>query len=147
MKIIKSLMMAMLLVVALPMCADRDKVIAFEQLPASAQGFLKKNFPGKTPLLVTTDYDGLQKSFDVSYSDGTSVEFDAKGNWTDVECPRTGCVPKAVVPSGIKNFVAKNYPQEKIVKIDRDRLGYDVNPSNGLELEFTRHQKLKKIDN
>lgn len=146
MKIIKSLLMAMLLVVALPMCADRGKVISLEQLPASAQGFLKKNFPGETPLLVTTEYDGLAKQFDVSYSDGTNVEFDAKGNWIDVECPQTGCVPAAVVPSGIKNFINKNYPKEKVVKIERNRTGYDVDLSNGVELEFNRHQKLQKID-
>ena len=45
-----------------------------------------------------------------------------------------------------KNFINKNYPKEKVVKIERNRTGYDVDLSNGVELEFNRHQKLQKID-
>jgi predicted phosphodiesterase len=43
-------------------------------------------------------------------------------------------------------FVAKNYPDAKIIKIDRDRRDYEVSLSNRLELTFDMKFNLVEID-
>lgn len=46
-------------------------------------------------------------------------------------------VPAAIVPQQIADFVAKmNYPGQFIRKIDRDAYSWEIELSNGLEVEF-----------
>ena len=41
-----------------------------------------------------------------------------KGIWTEVNC-KYSAVPVAVVPDAIKKYVATNYPDAKMLKIER----------------------------
>ena len=66
-------------------CAD-DKPIALKDLPAAAQQFLKQYFPDVKATYAKVDNDLWGKNYDVLMADGSSVEFDKNGNWTDVSC-------------------------------------------------------------
>ena len=76
--------------------------------------------------------------------DGTKIEFSGDGNWKDVEC-RKSAVPTAIVPKQITEYVAKKYPDVKILKIDREE-NYDIELSNRLELTFDKKFRLIDID-
>ena len=56
-------------------------------------------------------------------------------------------VPAALVPQPIMAFVKKTYPDAVVTKIERDRRGYDVDLSNGLDLEFNSKFQLIDVDN
>ncbi|MBQ6202059.1 MAG: PepSY-like domain-containing protein [Prevotella sp.] len=121
--------------------ADNDRVITFEQLPAEAQTMLKSYFADKVPLVITVDWD----DYTVIYQSGEKVEFDKKGNWKDLNC-KTSAVPTALIPEQIKASVKKAFPGATIIKLVRDRRGYDVKLNNGMELEFNKKFEIVDID-
>ena len=135
------ILLAFVLTLSLPMMADDDRVITFEQLPAQAQTMLKKYFAEKVPLVVTVDMD----DYTVMYQSGEKVEFDKKGNWREINC-KTSAVPTALIPEQIKAVVRQTYPGATIIKIDRDRRGYDIKLNNGLDIEFNRNFQVVEID-
>lgn len=135
------ILLAFVLTLSLPVMADDDRVITFEQLPAQAQTMLKKYFADKVPLVVTVDMD----DYTVLHQSGEKVEFDKKGNWREINC-KTSSVPSALIPEQIKAVVKQTYPGATIIKIDRDRRGYDIKLNNGLDIEFNRNFQVVEID-
>ena len=126
--------------------ADNDKPITFEQLPAPAQTFIKQNFPNAKVAFVKMEKEFLDASYDVMFVNGDKVEFDKKGNWKDINCRRM-TVPQAAVPSKIQEFVKSNYPDAKVIKIEKDRYEYEVRLSNFWELTFDTSFNLIDMDN
>ena len=112
-----------------------DKVIGKGQLPAQAQSFLNEHFADAKISYVKHDTDFLDRAYEVMLADGTKIEFSQKGNWEEVDC-RYSEVPAAVIPVPIAKFVAENHPDARILKIERDRRGYEVKLSNRVELSF-----------
>ncbi len=139
----KNLMVLMTLIwmMCMPAMADNDRVITFDQLPAQAQQLLKAHFADKVPLVVTVDWD----DYKIMYQSGEKVEFDKKGNWKELDC-KVSHVPAALIPEQIKAAVNKTFPGALIIKLDRDRRGYDVKLNNGMELEFNKHFQIVEID-
>ena len=77
---------------------------------------------------------------------GDKLEFDKKGVWTEVNC-KYSAVPVAVVPDAIKKYVTTNYPDAKMLKIERDKYDYEVKLSNGWEIKFDMQFNVIDIDN
>lgn len=121
--------------------ADHDQVITFNQLPQAAQTLLKQYFADKVPLIVTMDWD----DYTVMYDSGEKVEFDKQGNWKDFDC-RTSHVPSALIPEQIKTHIRATFPGTTIIKLDRNRRGYEVKLNNGLEVEYNRTFQVIDID-
>jgi len=135
------ILLAFLLTMCMPMMADNDRVITFDQLPQTAQTMLKTHFADKVPLVITVDWD----DYKVMYQSGEKVEFDKKGNWKDLDC-KVSAVPTALIPEQIKTHVKATFPGTTIIKLDRDRRGYDVKLNNGLELEYNKQFQVVDID-
>ena len=135
------ILLAFLLTMCMPMMADNDRVITFDQLPQTAQTLLKTHFADKVPLVITVDWD----DYKVMYQSGEKVEFDKKGNWKDLDC-KVSAVPTALIPEQIKAHVKATFPGTTIIKLDRDRRGYDVKLNNGLELEYNKQFQVVDID-
>lgn len=138
-----------LLVCAFAVClfvkADNDKVISLSQLPATAQQIIKKNFAGKNVALVKMESGLLNKSYEVIFSNGDNIEFDNKGNWTEISC-KSSQVPASLIPSAIKNYVTQNYPDATVKSIEKDRGEYEVKLSNRLEITFNKKFQVVDID-
>ena len=134
---------ALVMSICLPLTlmADNDQVITFDRLPATAQAMLKQNFSDKVPLVITADWD----DYKVMYTSGDKVEFDKKGEWRDIEC-KTSQVPANLIPAQIAANVNATFPGTSITEIDRDRRGYSVKLSNGLELEYNRNFQVIELD-
>ena len=118
-----------------------DRVITFQQMPQAAQTFLKQHFAKKVPLVVTMDWD----DYTIIYETGEKVEFDKQGNWKEVDC-RTSRVPSALIPEQIQSNIKMSFPAASIIKIDRNRRGYEVKLNNGIEVEFNRNFQVIDID-
>lgn len=125
--------------------ADEKRAIDIGQLPAAGQEFLKTYFDGHTVAFVAEEGLLWGKEYEVRFTDGTQVEFDEKGAWKEVRV-RAGAVPDALVPQDVAGLVGRDYPQVAIRGIERDRQGWEVRLSNGLELEFDRQMRLVDID-
>ena len=55
-------------------------------------------------------------------------------------------VPGEIVPPEIARYVGQNYPKQRIVSIDKESGGYEVELSNGLDLKFNKAGQFKRID-
>ena len=105
MKNIKTMVLALAAVLMVAFSASADKYsINRNDLPATAQEFLKKHFPKGKVSMVKTDKHLLKKiDYDVKMVNGTKIEFNNKGQWTSVDC-KTREVPQSIVLKPIRNL-------------------------------------------
>ena len=121
--------------------ADHDQIITFDQMPEAAQTLLKQYFANKVPLVVTVDWD----DYTIRYESGEKVEFDKQGNWKEIDC-RSSLVPVELIPKEIKANINATFPSAIILKLDRNRRGYEVKLNNGLEVEYDPTFQVIDID-
>ena len=126
--------------------ADNTKPIQVTQMPQSAQQLIKQHFSDSKVALAKMENDSFYKSYEVIFTNGNKVEFDKKGNWTEIDCKQT-VVPTATIPTAIQKYVTTNYPNVKVLKIERDKQEYEVKLSNRVELKFDLRFNLIDIDN
>ena len=118
-------------------------VVGIQQLPAGAQEVMTKYFADKTILTILKE----RNECEVIFNNGEKIEFNKKGEWTEVSCHTTQ-VPDILIPDPIKARIKADFANSKIVKIDRSRNGkkYEVKLSNGLEVEFDKKFNIIKVD-
>lgn len=115
-------------------------------LPQTAQTMLKKHFGSQGVSMVKVDSKTFGgKEYEVILNDGTEIEFNNSGEWTEVDCGHNA-VPTGLVIKPIADFVKKNYSGAKIVHIEVKRSKYEVELNNGTELEFARDGRFLRVD-
>lgn len=115
-------------------------------LPEAAKTTLSKNFKAKVSLVKIEKNLGIVREYEVHLTDGTEVAFDSKGNWESIETAANKSVPSSLVPKPIADYIASNYKKTKIISIDKERDGYDVELNNGIDLKFDMSGKFKRFD-
>lgn len=124
----------------------QDKIITIEGLPNVAQDFIKKYYNVKDVALVEVEDELFSsKEYQVKLSDGTDLEFDSKGKWKEVDAELQG-VPQEIVPGNIREYVNKSFPNNKIVQISRSSRKYEVELTNGIDLDFDQKGNFIRID-
>ena len=126
-------------------CADNYQPITQTQLPEKAQTFLSTYFPEAKVSLVRKEIDVIELNYDVIFADGSKVEFDRKGNWTEIDC-LTHSLPAGIVPEAINKIINTHHPETKVIKIERDHREIDVKLNNRVELTFNKNLQLIDID-
>lgn len=129
----------------LPASADNDRIITEGELPAASQQFIQTYFKGVEVSYAKVDEEFFDKDYTVLFVNGAKVDFLKNGDWKEVDC-KYGEVPAGIVPKPILDCVATRFAGRKVVCIDRDRRGYDVELDNGMDLEFDRNFRLIDID-
>jgi hypothetical protein len=122
-----------------------DRPIAYEQLPTTAKQFIKTHFPEAKVALTTTEREMWGPKYEVIFTDGTKIEFLSSGEWDNIDCKYTR-VPDAVIPAAILAFVKQNHPENFITEIDKERIGYEVNLNNSIDLYFTLNGQFRGYD-
>ena len=125
--------------------ADNDKPISVNALPAKAQALIRNHFSNQKVALATIESGVISKSYDVVLRNGTKLEFNKKGNLTEIDCKR-GAVPAQLIPKAIKIYLQHNYPDQVVKKMEIKKNEYEVELENGLELTFNKHFKLIDVD-
>lgn len=123
--------------------AHAQKKIEVTELPKPAQEFLKKYFSHTTVDIAKKDAEHGEKGYEVKLKDGTEVEFWKDGSYREVDGDDKP-IPTDFIPKSIKDYVAKNYPNEKITHIDYGHKDLDVDLTNKIDLEFTKEGKFIK---
>ena len=146
-RILRILMIAICCMVSCNMVANagNDKPISVNALPAKAQTLLSQHFNGQKVMLATIESGVVSRSYDVVLQNGTKLEFDKKGNLTEVDC-KQATVPTQLIPQAIRNYLKENYPAQAVKKIEMNKNEYEVELANGLDLTFNKHFQLIDID-
>ena len=146
-RIFRILMIAICCMVSCNMAANagNDKPIAINALPVKAQTLLNNHFNSQKVMLATIESGVVSRSYDVVLQNGTKLEFDKKGNLTEINC-KQGIVPALLIPQAIKNYLKDNYAGQSVKKIEMNKNEYEVELTNGLDLTFNKHFQLIDID-
>ena len=146
-RIFRILMIAICCMVSCNMAANagNDKPISVNALPAKAQTLLNNHFNSQKVMLATIESGVVSRSYDVVLQNGKKLEFDKKGNLTEINC-KQGIVPALLIPQAIKNYLKDNYAGQSVKKIEMNKNEYEVELTNGLDLTFNKHFQLIDID-
>lgn len=125
--------------------ADDDKPVAVNDLPAESLSFIKKHFAGLKISYAKAESDFFEKSYKVVFVNGQKAEFDKNGKWEEIDC-KYSTVPQSVIPEPIKKYISEQYPGQNVIKIERDKKGYEVKLKNKLELKFNNIFQLTGMD-
>ncbi len=111
--------------------------------------FVRAYFPDTE--VIANIKDGLD--CDVTLSDYTQIGFDGnlfgKIEWDEVDCRHASlstAVPAALVPAEISNYVSRIHGSQTITKIAKDNRGWDIELSNGIEIEFDKRYNVVDFD-
>lgn len=124
----------------------QDQVISFNQLPQKGQKFINTYFSSKQVSAVILDDDYFSKDYEVILTNGTKIEFDGSGNWTEVDGKRNTIHKTGFAPDKIINYLKKSFPNTSIVKIEKNKYSYEVELSNGLDIDFDAKGNFVRID-
>ena len=126
--------------------ANAQKVnITLKELPTAAQSFISTNFPNQASSYIIKDKGMLVIEYKVILTGGVEIEFDADGNWEEIESNTP--LPATVLPETIAGYINSNYKSQDVIKLEKKRTGYEVELANGTELEFDTKGKFLRIDN
>lgn len=134
-------------ILGIGMASARDRVTTdANELPQAARTFIKKHF-AKTAINHIKIDDNIFSGdeYDVVLDNGSEIDFDSKGDWKDIDCGRNG-VPASVVLPAISNYVKSNYKNARIESISKKHNKYEVELTNGLDLEFSRSGAFMRVD-
>ena len=102
-----------------------------------------KEGAGCVVLCAKLEEDLWEKKYDVVMVNGQKLEFDKNGEWLEVDC-KYSTVPETIIPEAIRNYVKQHFPEQKVIKIERDKKEYEVKLTNKLEITFDK--KFRAID-
>ena len=111
--------------------------------------FVRVYFPDTE--VIANIKDGLD--CDVTLSDYTQIGFDGnlfgKLEWDEVDCRHASLsptVPAALVPAEITNYVNRIHGSQSVTKISKDNRGWEIELSNGIEIEFDKRFNVIDFD-
>ncbi len=116
-----------------------------EQLPVKSQEFIKNYFSDHQVNYVLTDKEFADVDYKVRFENGTEIEFNAKGEWTDVS-GKQNCIPTGFILTEITNYVNAYHKDACITDIEREFNRITIELNNKLELEFNSKGKLISYD-
>lgn len=134
-------------VITLVSC-DKEEVVTVDQIPTTANAFLNEHFSGIQVLSAVKEKDALSGTdYEVLLNNGIEVKFDKNGNWDEVEArdDRAGIPTSFILPSVVA-YVTAHYPTALINSIDKEKNGFNIELTNGLDLVFDLEGNFLRID-
>ena len=117
----------------------------FEQLPATAQEFVKTYFKDYNIQYIFCDKEFADVDYKIRFKDGTEIEFNAKGEWTDISSKQK-CIPTAFILKEITDYVDTYHKDMCITDIEREFNRITIELNDTLEIEFNSKGKLISDD-
>ena len=119
-------------------------------LPKNATDYIAKHFNGYEINFFEKDRDVLDVDYTVYVRNGKQsykLEFDKKGNVTDIESESRGlALPQSVLPANVVQYVKGAFPNAKVTEWSKDGNKQLVELNNDMELVFTAKGKFLRID-
>lgn len=125
---------------------DDDVPILANDLPQAAKTFISQYYPDTKVTSVKRDSDNSKVEYDVILANGHDLTFNASGEWTDLDAPLGQTIPDGIAPTNIVEYINQNYNGYGINEISKESYGYDVELTNGIDLEFNSQGEFIRID-
>ena len=143
----KHILIVILSLVSLTSFAQKEKKIELNELPQKAQVFIKQNFTKeKAQQILKETGELIDTGYDVVFKNKLKIKFDRKGDWKEIDGKRSP-IPTDFIPEKILKYIQRSFPNNYVVKIEREKRKFEVEITNGLELDFDLDGNFLKIDN
>lgn len=116
---------------------DDEKKIDFGELPSEARSFIENYFPSADVLSIVQEKEDGRKEYQVKLSDGTDMEFDEDGEWTNIECYFSP-LPTGILPANVITKVEELHPEAYINGVEKELGGYvvEVTDADGIDWDM-----------
>lgn len=116
---------------------DDEKKIDFGDLPSEARSFIENYFPSADILSIVQEKEDGRKEYQVKLSDGTDMEFDEDGEWTNIECYFSP-LPTGILPANVITKVEELHPEAYINGVEKELGGYvvEVTDAGGIDWDM-----------
>lgn len=116
---------------------DDEKKIDFGDLPSEARSFIENYFPSADILSIVQEKEDGCKEYQVKLSDGTDMEFDEDGEWTNIECYFSP-LPTGILPANVITKVEELHPEAYINGVEKELGGYvvEVTDADGIDWDM-----------
>lgn len=136
-----------LILMVMPIVSMADGKLSKDPLPDKICSFLTTHFPNVKVAFYKIEKNILRiESYDVILTDGTDLEFDGSGNWTEIDGEKKA-LPLSVIPPQVLKYVNEHFPDQFVVCLDkkkRDRVEVQLN--SGWELLFDKNYQIINIE-
>ena len=133
-RMIRLVVMATLISMVFVSC-DKNQMIEEQDLPQQARTFIATHFQGQTMIFSLKERDDLSLSYEVRLSDGFELDFDRKGEVTNID-GNGSKLPDSVLPVLMREYLTAKFPGNWVTDWDKERYGQKVELDNGIELAF-----------
>lgn len=144
------LKLSMLLAVAFTLVScEKEELIKEENLPSIANTFLNDHFKEIRVVSVVKEKEGISGvEYNVVLENGIDITFDDKGQWKDVEAriDTNPLTTTSFILTPIVNYVGTEYPSAAINSIEKEKNGFDVELTNGIDLKFNAEGVFQRVD-
>lgn len=121
------------LVMGVLLSCEKADVLPVTALPAAANAFLAQYAEGVQVLRVERE----GQTFSVALANGLSIDFDAQGDWQEVDGPDGLAIPTGFILNPILDYVQLHHPTTGINSIEKTASGFEVDLVQGdVELLF-----------
>lgn len=116
---------------------DDEKKIDFGDLPSEARSFIENYFPSADVLSIVQEKEDGRKEYQVKLSNGTDMEFDEDGEWTNIECYFSP-LPTGILPANVITKVEELHPEAYINGVEKELGGYvvEVTDAGGIDWDM-----------
>ncbi len=115
-----------MLLVATGTMATQRRNITFNQLPPSAQSYLRTYLADQSVRQCTEITDEYRVQYEVKLTNNSVVIFNRDGGWRSLSMP-VNKVPHDILPADVHEFLLKNYGRNyEVTKITKVKEGYRV---------------------
>lgn len=139
-----SLFFTFLFVCVITTAQTQKRYLTSEEYPADITTYIKTHFPKSDIVSIKEEKKPHKTEYEVKLWNMEELEFDADYKVKSMES-KAG-LPDSVIPDKIREYVAKNYPQNKIEEWKRKRKGQEIELDNGLEILFDFDGNFLKLD-
>ena len=133
---LRTILSAMAIGLALTACSSKNVSHDATNLPSKARDLISQNFTSAISLVEEEKNFGKVTEYEVTLTDGSEITFDHAGEWKSIDTPNNVPVPVGLVPTAIANYVASKHAGAYIVGIEKEKKGFEVELSNGVEMNF-----------
>ncbi len=125
--------------------AGNDRSIEVALLPEKIKGFIATHFDNKNIAFAKEETEWFEKSYKVIFTDGSSAEFDRKGNWIEVK-NKQASLSAELLPEKIREKVIADYDTLSIREVERKSGAVEIKFTSGMEVTFDKDGKITDID-
>jgi hypothetical protein len=135
-------------VATLLIACEKEKLIQENELPAASRTFIETHFADVEITAIVKDRDGLDIDYTVYLANSFDIDFTKSGKWDDVDGHFLP-VPESILtllPQPLLQHIANTFPNLSIVEVNRERHGYEIGLSNGIDLNFDSSGRFAGFD-